>query len=99
MATPGNPAFFALARKRIECLADALHAAKGLLQFVGREEDQKRLAVQSQVRGLLEKFDPFLATGIPVLRPDAKTCVVRHQQAELQSLAVGGLQVQVRGRC
>ena len=46
---------------------------------------------------LLKQFDPLLTTHIPVLRPDAVTAVVCHEQAELESLAVGSLQVQAQG--
>ena len=93
----GQSSLLRLVPQRIECLADTIHAAEGFLQFIGREENQERLPVQSQMGRFLEKFDPFVATGIPVLRPDAKTFVICHQQAELQTLDIGSLQVQVEG--
>ena len=46
---------------------------------------------------LLEKLDPFVAAGVPVLWPDAEARVVHRQQAEFQPLTIRGLEVQVQG--
>ena len=97
MATPGNPASFALVRNESNALRTPSTPPNALCKFVRREEDQERLAAQLKVRWLPEQFDPPLAAGVPILRPDAITRMVRHQQAELQSLAVGGLQIQSEG--
>ena len=46
---------------------------------------------------LPEEVDPSVAAAIPIFGPDIVALVVHHQDAELQSLAIRGLEVQIQG--